>query len=280
MTASTVLELWRYPVKSLAGEQLEQAAVGPLGIAGDRHWALRNVETGKILSAKQPRYGSKLLACSSRYVEMPTSASEGVAEIVIGDQTLLSTDAVAVSRSFSSFLGFAVQFESASGGDDVYESYWPEIDGLALSDITTDFPIAMFTDKGTFGDLAALHLLTTASLDHLRSLIPNSIIEVGRFRPNVVVQTNGEGFVENDWAGKTANIGGAIVAFGLNAPRCVMTTLEQPGLPADRAVLATLAKHNRISFEGFGNFACLGMYAEVSASGTIAIGDALSLNAS
>ena len=57
-----------------------------------------------------------------------------------------------------------------------------------------------------------------------------------------------------------------------------MTTLAQPGLPQAREVLQALATHNRFAFEGFGNFACLGIYAEVTRPGSIAVGDPVTLN--
>jgi uncharacterized protein len=278
MNTSDVVEIWRYPVKSLGGERIEQTTLDHLGVAGDRRWALRDSSTGKILSAKQPRHGSKLLACSARYLDPPSGNDPGVAEITIGSSTLRSSDPEGLNRAFSTLLGFDVRFVAATGADEIYESYWPEVEGLALSDVTTDFPIAMFTNKGTFGDLAALHVLSTTSIHHLRALIPGSSVGVSRFRPNIVAQSDDKpGFVENEWSGRAATLGDAGLMFGLSTPRCIMTTLEQPGYAADRSILTTLARENRIEFEGFGHFACLGAYAEVSASGGIAVGDKLTV---
>ena len=48
-----VLELWRYPVKSLQGERMDHADVGPEGIAGDRQWALFDLDTGFGLTARR-----------------------------------------------------------------------------------------------------------------------------------------------------------------------------------------------------------------------------------
>ena len=61
-----VVELWRYPVKSLGGERLTVAEVGELGLSGDRRWGIRDDETGNVLTARrEPR----LLFASARLVD-------------------------------------------------------------------------------------------------------------------------------------------------------------------------------------------------------------------
>ena len=82
-------------------------------------------------------------------------------------------------------------------------------------------------------------------------------------------------FVENTWKGATATLGSATITFGEASPRCVMTTLAQPGLDDDKNVLRTLATHNKRDFAGMGNFACLGVYATVTTPGTVNVGDTL-----
>jgi len=162
--------------------------------------------------------------------------------------------------------------------DDAYESYWPEIEGVALSDVTVDFPIALATAKASFVDLAALQMVTTASLAELAARSPDSEITVERFRPSLVIDTGAAaGFVENEWAGRAASLGGAEIVFTVASPRCVMTTLAQHALPRDLAILRTLAAHNRVAMEGLGSYACLGIYAEVTTPGPVAVGDTLAL---
>ena len=63
-----VKEIWRYPVKSMAGEQLATAVLTPMGIPHDRAWAVRDEKTRTIRGAKHlPR----LMACAARFVEDP-----------------------------------------------------------------------------------------------------------------------------------------------------------------------------------------------------------------
>lgn len=114
---------------------------------------------------------------------------------------------------------------------------------------------------------AVAHVLTTATIDHLRELCPRGRFEVRRFRPNVVVQPSPEekGFVENGWIGRTLAIGDE-VRFRITGgcPRCVMTTLAQSDLPRDLGVLRTAVEHNQ---------AHVGVYAAVAQGGTIRRGD-------
>jgi hypothetical protein len=124
---------------------------------------------------------------------------------------------------------------------------------------------------GTFFDIAVVHLVTTATMDHLRGLYPQGRFEARRFRPNVVVSTGPEdrGFVENDWIGHTVQIGDSVrLAISEPCPRCVMITLPQGDLPKDTGILRTAAQHNAVN---------IGVYASVLSSGRIRRGDAVTL---
>ena len=275
-----VAEIHRFPVKSMAGERIESASLDRLGIAGDRRYAVRDLDTGKVLSAKRPSVGRTLLNCGARTVGDAVMVRVGDHEFPVADTSAINTAInTALNDALSTALGVHAVLDGAPGTDEVYESYWPEMDGLALSDVTVDLPIAMSTEKGTFVDLAALHILTTASLAHLRNLAPESMIDVTRFRPSIVLDTGdvAPGFVENGWVGRRAQLGTAVIEFGTAAPRCVMTTLSQGDLPEDRDVMRTIADHNRQELAGFGEFACLGIYAEVVEPGDARVGDECTL---
>ncbi len=277
-----VAEIRRYPVKSMGGERLAAVGVDALGIAGDRRFAVRDVGSGKVVSAKQPKLAA-LLGCAA-------SLEEGRLVVTTADGRRFSpadradrADRADLDAALSELLGREVRLEAAAGSPeregDVYESYWPPLDGMTLSDVTLDLPVGLGTGAGTFVDLAALHVLTTASLARLRSLAPGSEITADRFRPGIVIAggTDG-GFAENDWTGRTATIGSATVTFSMASPRCVMTTVAQGSLPRDPTVLQTLARHNRLELDGVGAFPCLGAYAEVTGPGTVAVGDEVVLH--
>jgi uncharacterized protein YcbX len=121
--------------------------------------------------------------------------------------------------------------------------------------------------EGTFFDLAVIHILTTATIDRLRELYPQGRFEVRRFRPNIVVEPSSgeEGFVEDDWVGKTLVIGDEVrIDITEPCPRCVMTTLPQGDLPKDPGILRTAAQHNQVN---------VGVYGAVQRGGTIRRGD-------
>jgi uncharacterized protein len=269
-----ILEIRRYPVKSMQGERLDKVGLSELGIDGDRAYGVRDVETGKVLSGKSPKVGTGLLTCSARTAQHEGSDELAVLVTVNGDEYEVADPGL--NHALGELLGRKVRVERATGADEIYESYWPEVDGVALSDVTVDLPIAMSTPKGTFADLAALHLLTVNSIEHLQSLDDQLELTVDRFRPGILLRAStGSGFVEKDWVDKAGAVGLALLQFGAESPRCVMTTVQQGELPRQLGVLQTIAKHNRVDFAGFGNFACLGIYAEVSEPGIIAVGDEL-----
>ena len=275
-TVGSVAEIWRYPVKSMGGDRLPETTLDAAGIPGDRRLALRDLGSGKILSAKQPRVANALLD-----VDTDVDPTTGAVTITVGGRSIDTTDRAAAEAALSEHLGRPVRLETSVADDDVYESYWPEVADVLLSDVSIDLPVAMSTAKDSFVDLAALQMVTTASLAALAALAPDSEIGTRRFRPSLVIDTgaaDGTGFVENDWRGRSARLGDAAITFTDPSPRCVMTTVAQGDLPRDLEVLRTLARHNRIETPGLGNFACLGIYAEVVRPGRVAVGDPLVLD--
>lgn len=271
MTVGTVAEVWRHPVKSMAGERLDEVDVTADGIEGDRRWALRDVDTGKIVSAKRPARWGKLLDFEARTVD-------GSVEITTPDGERVGIAEPGAATVLSEALGHAVEVVSGAPEGELYASEWPEIDGLVLSG-EIDFPIAMDTDAPSFVDLATLHLLTTSSLAALDDWVGESVADVRRFRPSFVIDTGGEaGVVEEDWSGSVLRIGRSLeVRVGDPTPRCVMTTIGQADLERRNDVLQAIAANNRHDVGGFGDFACLGVYAEVVTPGPVSVGDEVHL---
>ena len=131
--------------------------------------------------------------------------------------------------------------------------------------------------EDSFFDLFPLSVLTTSTLDYLGELEPESRFDVRRFRMNVIVDTEGSCFLENDWVGGKLAIGDDVqVGVALPDPRCCMPGVEQEGLPRDPKILKALARHNRIDVAG-ALFPCAGVYAVAEAAGTIRQGDPVSL---
>jgi uncharacterized protein YcbX len=121
--------------------------------------------------------------------------------------------------------------------------------------------------QGTFFDCAAVHVLTTGTLDALRKSYPEGRFEVRRFRPNIVVEPSlpEGGFAEDAWIGRTVRFGDEVrIHVEGPCPRCVMTTLAQGDLPRDPGILRTAAQQHR---------AHVGVYAKVLEGGVVRRGD-------
>lgn len=268
----SVAALWRYPVKSMLGEELNAAEVTERGLLGDRQFAIVDAATGKIAGAKNPRKWGNFLDFRAAYVEPPQPGSKLPAvRLTLPDGTAVTSGQPDLPQILSAVLGREVAFAQARQTGQspaaTAEEYWPDVEGLDFRDTVTDFDLP----PGKFFDVAVVHLLTTATIDRLRALYPQGRFEVRRFRPNVVVSAGPQeqGFVEDDWIGHTVAIGDR-VRLRVTGPcaRCVMTTLPQGDLPKDSGILRTAAQHNTVN---------VGVYADVIAGGAIRRGDPVTL---
>jgi uncharacterized protein YcbX len=231
-----VVELWRYPVKSMQGERLATAEIGEYGLAGDRGWALFDVATGHGLTARR---APDLLFASGR-------VNGGGVEVVLPDGTVTHDDAV-----LSAWLGRPVVLRRASAtarpryespDDDLDErpGRWHDWEGAA----------------GAFHDNAdgRVSLVSTATLGGW---------DRRRFRSNVLL--DGEG--EDGLVGARVRLGGAVLAVSSRIPRCVMVTRPQPGgIGRDTGVLKSVHR------ERGGDLA---IAATVVRPGTVRTGDRL-----
>jgi uncharacterized protein YcbX len=233
-----VLELWRFPVKSMQGELLQTAEIGPEGIAGDRRWALFDLDTGFGLTARRV---PELLFAAGRL------RADGGVEVVLPDGSVTTDDS-----ALSDWLGRRVSL-GRSGEDSVrprYES--PDDEESPAPARWRDWPGA----PGAFHDLseARVSLVTTGTLGGW---------DRRRFRSNVLLDGPGEGGL----IGSQVRLGGAVLDVGDPIPRCVMVTRPQPdGIERDTSVL------KRIHRERGGD---LGVAAVVRTPGAVRVGDAL-----
>jgi uncharacterized protein YcbX len=263
----TVGALYRFPVKSMMGEELNAASVGPKGIVGDRLFAISDPATGKIASAKNPSKWPNLFSFHATYTEPPAGGKIPPVRITLPNGDTILSDAANLNDVLSTTLGKPVQFLSGAPASGSLEEYWPDIEGLARRDEVTDEAMP----AETFFDVGIIHLVTTATLDALRANYPEGRAEARRFRPNIVITTPPEstGFVEKDWVGKILSIGESVkLKVTVQCGRCVMTTLAQADLPKDAGILRTAAKYNSAN---------VGIYASVLQGGKIRRGDLITL---
>jgi uncharacterized protein len=290
-TVGTIGALWRFPVKSMLGEEVDAADLSEGGIVGDRAFAIRDRETGKVASAKHPKRWPNLLACRAAFTEPLRPGDElPPARIELADGTSVLSDAADVDAVLSGFFGRDVELAHAAQHGYTIDQYHPDEEnydpeGHRDEVVEAHLGAAFFNERGlpsavpedSFFDLFPLSVLTTSSLDQLGELEPHSRFDARRFRMNVIVDTPGSGFVENDWLGRTLAIGEEVqVGVSLPDPRCVMPSLEQEDLPRDPRILKALAQHNRIDVAG-SLYPCAGVYAVAQATGTIHKADRVSL---
>ena len=271
----SVVALWRYPVKSMLGEELNRSDISRHGLLGDRAYALVDGSNGKVASAKNPRKWPQLFDFRATFVNQPQlDAAIPPVRVTLPDGTLVTSDQGDIDQIMSQTLHRQVKLEAAaravvtaSSRTAKAEEYWPDMEGLDYRDTVTDFDLP----PGTFFDCATVHVLTTNTLDRLRELYPEGRFEVRRFRPNVVLEVGGGAreFVENSWVDHTLVLGDAArLQITGPCPRCVMTTLPQSDLPKDPGILRTAAQHNQVN---------VGVYASVVQGGVVRRGDAIRL---
>ena len=186
-----VAGLWRYPVKSMQGEGLDNVSVSERGFLGDRAYALIDKESGKVGSAKNPRRWPKLLDFRAVFREPPSAdRSSPAVRIDFPDAggSVLS-DAADVNDRLSRAFNRVVVLSSAPPKAPSLEEYWPDIDGLAHRETVTDETIGMGAPPATFFDFAAVHLVTTATLATLSRAYPQGRFDWRRFRPNASVSS-------------------------------------------------------------------------------------------
>jgi uncharacterized protein YcbX len=270
-----VKELFRYPVKSMLGERLAEVEIGPKGVIGDRAWALRE-SNGRIVSAKK---WANMLGFRASYEGRPEPERLAPVKIVLPDGRSVYAGDARASDVISSYLGRPVKLERARPDEHSRAEIDPAtvFGDVGVAKIKPEFtettlPNSFGLPHGTFFDSAMIHVLTTGTLEHMRSLIgADAQLDPRRFRPNIVVETDPRltGFVEDEWLGATLEAGTAVKIVSLRpALRCVMTTHQQSDLVRDLRILSAASRHHN---------AQLGVFASIGASGRVRVGDSVDL---
>ncbi len=280
-----VSELWRYPVKSMVGETVETIRLDELGVVGDRTWAVRDLERGGIRGAK--KIGA-LMQLAAR------DLGDGEVEISLPDGSVVRTSDPDADERVSAAVDHQISLESLRPADDLdhyrrgapdSEDIEAEMRGIFGREADEPFPdfsvfppiIAEFeSPPGTYYDAFPLMVMSTAALAALARALPESNVDVRRFRPSLVIDTGDDGaeastpgHPEFDWSGRRATIGTATIEFDAPCPRCVMVTRQiDDRIPADRAVLRHIVRDLDQN---------LGIYATIVEPGVVTVGDPLTL---
>ena len=242
----TIVEVWRYPVKSVGGERVhEPVLVDGAGIEGDRRLAIVDDATGKVLSAKTV---PQLLQASATW-----HGVDGI-RITSADGLDVRSGDDGAAAQLSAWLGRSVHLEAPLPGHRA--TFDMDLDP---DDDRHERTTELQTPPGVFFDSrSVLHLVTVASLGGQ---------DRRRFRPNLVVDTGTEGHPEDAWVGEWLRLGSELdVAVRKRTGRCVLITRPQPGLPKDSALLRDLVRRRAGD---------LGIYVDPQGTGKVAAGDAV-----
>lgn len=275
-----VKELWRYPVKSMGGERLTEAVLTEQGILHDRGWAVRDEDARTIRGAKL--FGA-LMHCQARYLPETDAGLVPHAEITLPDGEVINTDDSRIHGRLSDLLDHRVTLWPLQPAEDEdhYRNNKPEADWRAamrrtfaltddepLPDLSA-FPIKLSRElvqfaspRGSYFDAFPINILTEASLRHLQTFLPQSQLDVRRFRPNILIADEDEttGLLENAWIGQDMTVGDVTLRVGLGCPRCIMVTRAQGDLPEDTTIMRALVRETNHS---------LSVYAEVLKTGLL-----------
>jgi uncharacterized protein YcbX len=260
--------VWRYPVKSMLGERLDEAHVTAQGLAGDRRFAVVDEETGTVASAKQPRLWRALLSATAGHVG-------GTVHVHLPGEPALSLDDPAADARLSAFLGRRVRVSGTPQDGFGIDRADPEeviAHGVEADVSSPRLTIGRGVPGPTFLDYAPLHLITSATLDHVGT-------PAARYRPNLVLRTppGTAPYTETTWVGSTLLIGEAVLRVTMPTPRCAVPVLAHGSLPPDARALRVLMAENRVDVPGFGVLPTAGVYATVERAGRLAVGSAVTL---
>jgi hypothetical protein len=276
-----VSQIWTYPVKSMIGVTTDSVSVSPLGIVGDRHWAVRDNERGGIRGAKKI---GELMQFSAR----PASDVASSVIITLPNGEEVRSDDAQVDAVLSAALGRSVSLESLPN-DGALEHFrrgpadstdvMEELRGIfgrteeePLPDFSAFPPeVSEFeSPPGTHHDCWPLMVMTTSAFAALSTALPDSVIDILRFRPSIVIDTPDEtGHPEFLWKGRTGRLGSAVVEFLDPCPRCIMITRRiNDSIPEDRAILRHVVRDLNQA---------VGVYARIVTPGKVSVGDLLTL---
>ena len=272
-------QIWRYPVKSMIGELVPSIEVATYGFIGDRRWAVRDEQRGGIRGAK--KFGDLMRLRAE-------TTSSGATLIGFPDGTTLPADDPAVDARLCAELGHTVSLQALPPATDLdhFRRGEPDSEDLLtelraifgrdedepLPDLSVFPPelIEFESPPGTHHDAFPLMLMSSSALESLSSALPDSVIDVRRFRPSLVVNTGEQtGHPEFEWIGRRLRIGEVELSIGAACPRCVMVTRTvSDEIPADRAILRHIVRDLDQN---------VGVYATVVSPGAIKEGDTVTL---
>jgi uncharacterized protein YcbX len=217
-------------------------------------WGIQDRGDGRILTARrEPR----LLFASSR-----VAADGDLPVITLPDGRELTGPGAATDGALSAWLAKPVTLVSAAESDAARAEYFADATDDSSRAIEWTMP------KGRFVDAFPMLVMTTAGLLGGAAAYSSGTWDVRRFRPNILIQVDGAGWLEDAWAERRLSVGSAQLVPRRRCIRCTMVNRAQPGLERDVNIYKTL--HQTHGGEA-------GMWTEVVQPGVISEGDPVDL---
>ena len=228
----TVDSLWRYPVKSMRGEELEVAFAGYSGIYGDRVFAFRssaNHEGFPYFSARDQR---RLLQYRPRF-RYPDKA--------VGPINLVEAMSRNANPLFAGFAELVVDVETPDGKMLAIDD--PALIEILRADIDQKHQVTLMQSQRAMTDCRPVSIFSLQSAEQLAEETATPV-DKRRFRANVYVNlTSGKGFTENELVGRSVRIGPKVVVTVLERDsRCMIITLDPDTGEQTPAILKKVAQ--------------------------------------
>src|SRR5438128_6864323 len=253
--------LWRYPVKSMRGEELDEAFAGFSGIYGDRLFAFRSSASPKGFPYFTAREQTKLLQYRPHF-RHPDKAAR---PINLTEAESMGANPVAADPS-----ELMIDVETPDGRTLAVDD--PALMTMVRAEIDEKHQLTLMRSERALTDCRPVSIFSLQSAQQLaeETGIP---LDKRRFRANVYVDlVSDEGFAENELVGRSLRIGPkAIVTILQRDPRCVMITLDPDTGEKTPAILKKVAQ----AHEGMA-----GVYGAVMVEGILHKGDPVELLAS
>lgn len=252
----SVESLWRYPVKSMRGEEIQESFVGFPGIYGDRVYAIENSGAPVGFPYLTAREVETLLLYQPRFLDASAMAKPA---------NLAEAEAMApgVTPRYPESEELAVEVETPHG--ERLSILDPMLLEQLREGLRAEHALKIRRSHRAMTDCRPVSLFSIQTVRQLGEELGSTLDKL-RFRANVYLDLkSGNGFEEDSLVGRTVRIGEkATIAVLDRDPRCKMITLDPETGAANTEIMKQLARNHETK---------AGVYAAVLVEGTIRNGD-------
>jgi len=255
---ATVESLWRYPVKSMRGEELDEMFAGYSGFYGDRLFAFKSSASPKGFPYLTGREQRQMLRYRPRF-RAPDKAARPI--------NLTEAESLSANPVSADLADLMVDVETPTGETVAIDN--PALIDMLRADIDEKHQLTLMRSGRAMTDCRPVSIFSLQSARQLAEET-GTPVDKRRFRANVYVDlASFEGFAENEFVGRSLRIGPKVVVTILERdPRCMMITLDPDTGEKAPAILKKVAQ----AHDGMA-----GVYGAVMVEGMVHKGDSVEL---